>query len=175
MWKCVKSLSRVWLFATPWTGACQAPPFMGLFQARALEWIAISFSRGSSQPRDWTWVSCIAGSLFTVWATGEASVVLVFYVLNALPVMSVVLKTFSAFWWTSSYLHLCLRARFLPILSPKYHSLRVIGVLSKIWHFTWESFLRSMSEIYRHSISFISLVSFQNTAKNSWNEIEDFI
>ena len=41
----------------------------GIFQARLLEWVAIPFSRGSSQPRDWTWVSCIAGRLLTVWAT----------------------------------------------------------------------------------------------------------
>ena len=34
-------------------------------------WVAISFSRGSSQPRDWTLVSCIAGRLFTDWATRE--------------------------------------------------------------------------------------------------------
>ena len=45
---------------TPWTVACQAPLF-GIFQARILEWISISFSRGSSQPRNWTQVSCIAG------------------------------------------------------------------------------------------------------------------
>ena len=32
----------------------------GIFQARILEWVAISFSRESSPPRDWTWVSCIA-------------------------------------------------------------------------------------------------------------------
>ena len=44
----------------------------GIFQARVLEWIAISFSRGSSQPRDGTRVSCIAGRCFTVWATKEA-------------------------------------------------------------------------------------------------------
>ena len=44
----------------------------GIFQARILEWVAISFSRGSSQPRDRTWVSCIAGRRFTVWATREA-------------------------------------------------------------------------------------------------------
>ena len=44
----------------------------GIFQARVLEWVAISFSRESSQPRDWTWVSCIAGRRFTVWATREA-------------------------------------------------------------------------------------------------------
>ena len=35
-------------------------------------WVAISFSRGSSPPRDWTWVSCIAGIFFTNWATREA-------------------------------------------------------------------------------------------------------
>ena len=37
-----------------------------------LEWIAISYSRGSSWPRDQTWVSCIAGRFFTIWATSEA-------------------------------------------------------------------------------------------------------
>ena len=43
----------------------------GIFQARILEWVAISFSRASSRPRDWTWVSCIAGGCFTIWATRE--------------------------------------------------------------------------------------------------------
>ena len=41
----------------------------GIFKARVLEWVAISFSRGSSQPRDQTQVSCIASRCFTVWAT----------------------------------------------------------------------------------------------------------
>ena len=44
----------------------------GIFQAKVLEWVAISFSRGSSWPRDWTLVSHIAGRRFTVWATREA-------------------------------------------------------------------------------------------------------
>ena len=43
----------------------------GIFQARVLEWGAISFSRGSSQPRNRTWVSCIVGRRFTIWATRE--------------------------------------------------------------------------------------------------------
>ena len=68
MWS-VKSLSRVRLFATPWTVAYQVPPSMGFFQPRILEWVAIFFSRRSSQPRDWTRVSCIVGRHFTVWAT----------------------------------------------------------------------------------------------------------
>ena len=45
----------------------------GIFQARILEWVVISFSRGSPQPRDWTQVSCIADRLFTFWATRENS------------------------------------------------------------------------------------------------------
>ena len=52
-----KSLSRVRLFATPW--AC------GILQARILEWVDFPFSRGSSQPRNRTRISCIAGGFFT--------------------------------------------------------------------------------------------------------------
>ena len=43
----------------------------GILQARILEWTAIPFSRGSSQPRDWTRVSHIVGRRFTIWATRE--------------------------------------------------------------------------------------------------------
>ena len=45
----------------------------GVFQARVLEWGAISFSRRSSRPRDWTQVSHIVGRCFVVWATREVS------------------------------------------------------------------------------------------------------
>ena len=44
----------------------------GVLQARILVWAAFSFSRASSQPRDWTQVSCIASGFFTSWATREA-------------------------------------------------------------------------------------------------------
>ena len=47
-------------FATPWTVVLQAPLSMGILQARTLEWVAMPSSRGSSQPRDRTQVSCIA-------------------------------------------------------------------------------------------------------------------
>ena len=46
----------------------------GFFQARVPEWVSISFSRGSSQPRDRAWVSCTAGRFFTNWATREAPI-----------------------------------------------------------------------------------------------------
>ena len=44
----------------------------GIFQAWILEWVFVSLSRGSSWPRDRTWVSRIVGRRFTVWATREA-------------------------------------------------------------------------------------------------------
>ena len=54
--------------------ACSPPGFSvhGIFQARILECVAISLSRGSSWPRDWTHVFWIADRFFTVWATREA-------------------------------------------------------------------------------------------------------
>ena len=64
-------LSRVRLFETLMD--CSLPGFSvhGIFQAIALELIAISFSRGSSQPRDQTRVSHIVDRCFTVWAARE--------------------------------------------------------------------------------------------------------
>ena len=41
----------------------------GIIQARILEWVAIPFFKASSQPRNWIWVSCIAGRFFTIWTT----------------------------------------------------------------------------------------------------------
>ena len=121
----VKSLSRVRLFATPWTVAYRAHQSREFSRQEALErnpkcwlpapvsrwykriqkwlqsafqssggvlaascpseslskirkWIAISFSRGSSQPRDQTRVSCTAGRRFTTWATGKPKMLYAF-------------------------------------------------------------------------------------------------
>ena len=74
------SLSRVWLFATLWTVAHQTPLSMD-FSARILKWVAISFSRRSSWPRDQTWISCVswvAGIFFTHCAIKEALVLVQF-------------------------------------------------------------------------------------------------
>ena len=49
----------------------------GILQARILEWVAISFSRGSSPPRDRTQISHIAGRFFTVWDTSVSWCVIV--------------------------------------------------------------------------------------------------
>ena len=55
IWKKWKSLSHIWLFATPGSSV------HGIYQARILEWVAISFSRGTSWAREWPLVSYIAG------------------------------------------------------------------------------------------------------------------
>ena len=57
--------------AVPWTVACQASLSWD-FPARILEWVAISFSRGSSQPRDQARASYIGRQILYHWATREA-------------------------------------------------------------------------------------------------------
>ena len=75
-WSEVKSLSRVWLFATPWTVAYQAPLSMGF--SRQEYWSGLPFPSPGDlpdpgvEPRDRTWVSRIGGRRFNLWATREA-------------------------------------------------------------------------------------------------------
>ena len=56
-------------FCNPMDSSLPGSSIHGIFQARVLEWVAISFSRRSSQHRDWTRVFRIVGRHFTVWAT----------------------------------------------------------------------------------------------------------
>ena len=70
VWKVkVKSLSHVRLCCDPLDCGLSGSSVHGMFQARVLEWVVISFSRGSSWLRDWTQVSRIVGRHFTLWAT----------------------------------------------------------------------------------------------------------
>ena len=62
-------------YPTPYDPMGSSPPVPSvhvILQARILQWVAMSSSRGSSQSRNQTWVSCIAGRLFTTCATREA-------------------------------------------------------------------------------------------------------
>ena len=67
----------------------------GIFQAIVLEWIAISFSRGSSRPRDRTWVSRIVDKHFTVWATREVQ--------GAIERLNRIKPKFKVEWWSTRY------------------------------------------------------------------------
>ena len=59
-------------FCDPMDCSLPGSSLHGILQARVLEWGAISFSRGSSWPRDWTRVSHIPGRYFNLWVTREA-------------------------------------------------------------------------------------------------------
>ena len=61
-----KSLQSCPTLCDPTDGSPLGPSVHGILQARVLEWFAISFSKGSSQPRDRTWVSRIVGRHFTI-------------------------------------------------------------------------------------------------------------
>ena len=69
---CVLSGSIMSDFATLLAAAHQAPLSMGFPRQELLEWLAISSSRGSPWPRDWTHVPCIAGGFFTTEPPGNA-------------------------------------------------------------------------------------------------------
>ena len=60
----------------PMDCSLQGSSIHGILQARILEWVAISFSRRSSWPRDWTRVFHIVGRCFTIWATKEVIIYL---------------------------------------------------------------------------------------------------
>ena len=80
-------------------GSLPGSSIHGIFQARILEWVAISFSGGSSQLRDRTRVSCIAGKGFILWAMQSSQLH---------HSLQTCLRSFqSGYWWTSSQ---CLRS-----------------------------------------------------------------
>ena len=63
------------LYPTLWETMDCSPPgssVRGISKARILEWVAISFSRGSSSPRDWTCISCLGRRILDHWSTREA-------------------------------------------------------------------------------------------------------
>ena len=83
MWVLTQS-SHVWLFATSWTVACQAPLSMGILQARILEWVAMSSSRWSSQSRVRTQISHISSGFFIVWATSAGKMWIIYLIIKPL-------------------------------------------------------------------------------------------
>ena len=60
------------VFCNPMYCSLPGSSVHGILQARILEWVAMPSSRGSSQLRDHTWVSHIAGIFLTIWASREA-------------------------------------------------------------------------------------------------------
>ena len=97
----VKVLVPQWCLTLHYSVDCSLPgsSVHGILQARTLEWVAIPFSRGSSWPRNRTWVSCIAGRFFTDWATRESC-----SFLNIHPHVFTSSDDFSIQWWNTYFL-----------------------------------------------------------------------
>ena len=75
---CLVAKLLSWHFCNPRDCSPPGSSVHGIFQARILECVAISFSRESSQPRDQTCVSCVGRQILYCWATGEAHIPNVF-------------------------------------------------------------------------------------------------
>ena len=75
-WSCHEVTQSCLTLCDPMDSSPPGSSIHGIFQATVLDWVAISFSRGSSRPKDQTQVSHIAGRCFTVWATKEAQIFL---------------------------------------------------------------------------------------------------
>ena len=90
---CVKWVTQCLPLCDPLDCSPAGSSVHGISQARILEWIAISFSRGSSRPRNQTHVSCITGGSFMDWAIREAQQELIWPQLEAECLHSVQL------WW----------------------------------------------------------------------------
>ena len=69
---CAQSLQSVPTLCDPMDYSPPVSSIHGILQARILEWVAISFSKGSSRPRDRIWVSCIGRWILYHWATRKA-------------------------------------------------------------------------------------------------------
>ena len=99
----------------------------GILQARILEWVAIPFSRGSSWPRDWTRVSCIAGGFFTVWAPREAS-----YHQSSLLLLS------PSHWWLAKQVFFLMWQVFIHVLANFWDK-----AFKCIWRWKWKYLFES--------------------------------
>ena len=73
-----------------------------IFQARILEWVTISFSRGSSQPRTQTQVSCTAGRFFPNWAIREAPKKRLYSLIKDWEFRIFLKRVINVFWISSS-------------------------------------------------------------------------
>ena len=105
------------LFVTPWTIAYQVPLVHGIFQARILNLVAISSSRGSSRPRDWTRVSCI-GRLILLPLSHQGTIYMGISVLKK--------KSICAFKSRRWLIQTILCTQFLTLLKEKNQSLKLI-------------------------------------------------
>ena len=119
-----KSLQSCPTLCDPIDGSPPGSPVPGVLQARILEWVAFSFSRGSSQSRDPTQVSCVAGGFLTSWATDQFSRSLCSSMNRSTPGLPVLTNSWSPpkpkseSVMPSNHLILCHPLLLLPLIFP---------------------------------------------------------
>ena len=97
MYECVYIYVRVKVLVTqlclcdPMDCSPPGSSICGILQAGILEWIAMPFSKGCSQPRDQTWVSHMAGKFFSIWATRKVFFFFICAYIQSILVVTVVL------------------------------------------------------------------------------------
>ena len=102
-------LSCVWLFNNPLDCSLLASSVHGIFQARIFEWFAISYSRGSSWPRAWTYVSffsCTDGQILyhcTTWEALDVYVCIYMYTLTNHLLKEIFSNPFLSQWMCKKY------------------------------------------------------------------------
>ena len=96
----------------------------GILWARILWWVAFPFSRGSSQPRDPTHISLIAGGFFTSWATREAPEVRLYLLLIQIQVAVLVQSCIHVWLFPTPWITACQASLSLIVQSlPKFMSI----------------------------------------------------
>ena len=156
----------------------------GILQARRLEWVAVPFSRESSQPRDWTQVSRVAGGFFTSWASTSSVQLLSHVRLFATPWTAArraslsitnsqsLLKLMSIeMVMPSNHLILCRPLPLLPSIFPNIRVFSSDSILRMRWPKYWSfNFSISSSNEYSGLISFMivcfNLLAVQGTLKS---------
>ena len=118
MHACILSqFTGVQLFVTTWTVACQPPLSMGFSQKEYWSGFSCPSPRGSSWPRDWNWVSCIADRFFTAEPPGKTllnSNILDYGCLYShktswYSMELVLLKIyFRHYWWEIAHIYICI-------------------------------------------------------------------
>ena len=101
----------------------------GIFQARVLEWVAVSFSRGYSRPRNRMQVSCIVGRCFTVWATRE--------VMKMNGIKNQLYNVICHSWWFTHLIPLTLQRFYENFLFPPFmgeESYKWLNFSCLAWH-----------------------------------------
>ena len=142
---CAHWLSRVQLFCKLMDCSLPGSYVHEILQATTLEWVAISFSRGSSRPRDGTHVSCINRWLLYHWAVGEAQTSLVLGKSGWLAPLSAVQTGMNILSCHSEPLKLIQKREMVVCRKVLcFAELNVLNLSS--WHFALRSFLFSLSE-----------------------------